>query len=111
MLRSAQHKLENFIAGTFVPPRSGAYLDDINPATEEVIAQIPDSDSQDIDDAVQAARAAFPAWSRTPANDRARLLLKLADLIERELDDLARTESLDNGKSISLARMLDIPRS
>src|SRR5437762_1875772 len=56
--------LGNFINGTFVPPHSGAYLDDINPSTEEVIAQIPDSDERDIDDAVEAARRAFPAWSR-----------------------------------------------
>jgi aminomuconate-semialdehyde/2-hydroxymuconate-6-semialdehyde dehydrogenase len=104
-------QLSNFINGDFKPPHSGAYFDDINPATEEVIASIPDSDGQDIDDAVRAAKDAFPTWSRTTANDRARLLLKLADLIEKNLDDLARTESLDNGKSISLARMLDIPRA
>ena len=60
-------RLGNFIAGRFVPPHSGAYFDDINPATEEVIASIPDSDGQDIDDAVAAARAAFPGWSRTSA--------------------------------------------
>jgi len=103
--------LGNFIGGRFVPPHSGAYFDDINPATEEVIASIPDSDSQDIDDAVAAARAAFPAWSRTPASERSRLLLRLADLIEQNLEELARLESIDNGKSISLARRLDIPRA
>jgi aminomuconate-semialdehyde/2-hydroxymuconate-6-semialdehyde dehydrogenase len=101
----------NFINGKFVPPRSGAYFDDINPATTEVIAQIPDSDERDIDDAVRAAKAAFPAWSRTPAAERSNLLLKLADLIEKNLDDLARSESVDNGKTLSLARRLDIPRA
>jgi len=103
--------LANFIGGHFVPPHSGTYIDDINPATEEVIAAIPDSDSQDIDDAVAAAKSAFPSWSRTPAAERSRLLLKLADLIEQNLEELARLESQDNGKTISLARRLDIPRA
>jgi aminomuconate-semialdehyde/2-hydroxymuconate-6-semialdehyde dehydrogenase len=103
--------LHNFIGGRFVPPHSGAYIDDLNPATEEVIAAIPDSDSQDIDDAVAAAKDAFPAWSRTPAVERSRLLLKLADLIEQNMEELARLESIDNGKTLSLARRLDIPRA
>jgi len=103
--------LGNFIGGQFIPPHSAAYIDDINPATEEVIAAIPDSDGQDIDDAVAAAKSAFPEWSRTPAAERSRLLLKLADLIEQNLEQLARLESMDNGKTISLARRLDIPRA
>ena len=101
----------NFIAGAFVPPHSGAYFYDINPATAEVIAEIPDSDERDIDDAVRAAKAAFPAWSRTRAEERSKLLLKLADLIEQNLDELARCESIDNGKTLSLAKRLDIPRA
>jgi len=104
-------QIANFINGEFVPPRSGAYFDDINPATAEVIAAIPDSDERDVDDAVRAAEAAFPSWSRRPAAERSNLLLKLADLIEKNLDDLARTESIDNGKTISLAKRLDIPRA
>jgi aminomuconate-semialdehyde/2-hydroxymuconate-6-semialdehyde dehydrogenase len=104
-------QLANFIGGEFVAPRSGEFLDDVNPATEEVIAQIPDSDERDVADAVAAAKAAFPAWSRTPAETRSRLLLRLADLIEQNLDELARTESLDNGKTLSLAKRLDIPRA
>ena len=102
-------RVANFIGGSFVPTRS--YLDDFNPATEDVIAQIPDSDAGDVDAAVDAARAAFPSWSRTPAAERSRLLLKLADLIENNLEELARLESIDNGKTISLARRLDIPRA
>lgn len=104
-------RLANFIGGAFVPPQSGQYFDDINPATTEAIAEVPDSDERDIDDAVRAARAAFPAWSRTTADERSRLLLRLADLIERNLEELARCESIDNGKTISLARRLDIPRA
>src|SRR5947199_2636366 len=104
-------RLANFIGGAFVEPRSQQYLDNIDPSTEEVIAQIPDSDERDVDDAVRAAKAAFPGWSRRSAAERSNLLLKLADLIEKNLDDLARLESIDNGKTISLAKRLDIPRA
>src|SRR5215212_6110582 len=110
--RSARDELlANFINGRFVAPDAEDYLDDVNPATEEVIARIPDSDRRDVDAAVAAAAAAFPSWSRTPAAERSRLLLRLADLIEGDLDRLACVESLDNGKPISLARRLDIPRA
>lgn len=104
-------RLANFIGGEFARPQSGSYLDDIGPATGDVIAQIPDSDARDVAAAVEAAKKAFPSWSRTPAADRSRLLMRLADLIEGNLDDLARCESLDNGKTVSLARRLDIPRA
>jgi len=104
-------QLDNFIGGSFLSPRSGEFFDDINPATAEVIARIPDSDERDVDDAVRAAKAAFPAWSQKTAAERSNLLLKLADLIERDLDELARIESIDNGKTLSLAKRLDIPRA
>jgi len=104
-------QIANFINGAFVPPRSENYFDDINPATAEVIAQIPDSDERDIDAAVRAAKAAFPAWSCKPAAERSNLLLKLADLIEQNVEELAKLESIDNGKTISLAKRLDIPRA
>src|SRR5437764_1897459 len=110
-IRRSSLRLANFIGGAFAPPRSGAYIDDINPSTEEVIAQIPDSDGRDVDDAVQAAKRAFPAWSRTTAADRSKLLLKLADLIEKNFDELAELESNDSGKPLTLARILDIPRA
>ncbi len=103
--------LHNFIGGAFWPPESGAYFDDIGPATGEVIAEIPDSDERDVDAAVRAARRAFPSWSRTPAAERARLLMRLADLIEQNLEELAQLESRDSGKTITLARRLDIPRA
>src|SRR5437763_217992 len=104
-------RIANFINGEFHPPRSGEYFDDINPATAEVIAKIPNSDEHDIDDAVRAGKAAFPAWSRTPAAERSNLLLTLADRIEQNLDELARYESIDNGKTLALAKRLDIPRA
>lgn len=104
-------RLANFIGGAFVSPHSGAYFDDVNPATAEVIAQIPDSDERDVDDAVRAAKMAFASWSRTTAAERSNLLLKLADLIEQNLEELAHCESIDNGKTFSLAKRLDIPRA
>ncbi len=92
-------------------PASGHFFDDLNPATEEVIAAVPDSDAADVDAAVRASWLAFRDWSNTQASERSRLLLRLADLIEKNFDDLARLESCDNGKPISLARRLDIPRA
>jgi aminomuconate-semialdehyde/2-hydroxymuconate-6-semialdehyde dehydrogenase len=104
-------RIANFVGGHFLAPQSGRYLEDLNPATGEVMAEIPDSERADVDDAVAAAKAAFPSWSRTPAAQRSRLLLRLADLIEANLEELATLESDDNGKTVSLARRLDIPRA
>ena len=104
-------RLANFIGGEFIAPKSGTYFADINPATAQAIADVPDSDAADIDAAVAAAKSAFPSWSRTSAEERSRVLLKLADIIEQNLDDLACLESRDNGKPLSLARSLDIPRA
>jgi aminomuconate-semialdehyde/2-hydroxymuconate-6-semialdehyde dehydrogenase len=103
--------LANFIAGEFRPPVSGRYLEGVEPATGNILGQIPDSGAEDVELAAQAAAAAFPAWSAMPAQDRSRLLLRLADLIERNLEALARAESIDSGKPLSLARAVDIPRA
>src|SRR3954464_6861992 len=104
-------KIRNFIDGQFVEPSSASYLDNIEPATGKPYAQVPDSDARDVESAVVAAEKAFSAWSKTPAADRSRLLLRIADLIERDLEKLARAESIDTGKPLSLARSLDIPRA
>jgi aminomuconate-semialdehyde/2-hydroxymuconate-6-semialdehyde dehydrogenase len=106
-----QARIQNFINGRFVEPATGVYLDNIEPATGEVYSHVPDSDERDVEQAVAAAEAAFPSWSRTPAVERSRILLRIADLIEANLDRLARTETIDNGKPITLARTLDIPRA
>jgi aminomuconate-semialdehyde/2-hydroxymuconate-6-semialdehyde dehydrogenase len=103
--------LGNFIGGRFVAPASGTWIDDIGPATGEVIARIPDSDRVDVDMAVEAAKEAFPSWSATPAAERSRLLLAIANRIEENLEELARLESLDNGKPVALAKRMDIPRA
>ncbi|CAF3950574.1 unnamed protein product [Adineta steineri] len=102
-------RVNNFIDGKFVPTES--YLDSFNPSTEEVIAHIADSSPEDANQAIEAARKAFPAWSRQTATKRAYYLNKIADLIQERLEDFARAESLDQGKPLSLARTLEIPRA
>ncbi len=104
-------KLKNYINGRLVEPAAGKYLDNLDPATGEVYSYVPDSDEQDVENAVQAAEAAFPSWSRTPAANRSQVLLKIADLIDANADRLARAECIDTGKPLKLARTLDIPRA
>ena len=110
-MRPEQIQIQNFIDGQFVPPIDGKYLDNIEPATGNTYSLVPDSGFRDVELAVAAAERAFPAWSRTPAAERSRILLRIADLIERDLERFARAESIDNGKPLSLARSLDIPRA
>src|SRR5436189_267379 len=88
-------KILNFIDGKFVEPVGRKYLDNIEPATGKPYSQVPDSDARDVELAVAAAEKAFGSWSRTPAADRSRILLRIANLIERDLEKLARAESLD----------------
>ena len=104
-------RILNFIDNEFREAIGGGWIDDVEPATGEVFAQIADSVARDVDEAAAAAKRAFPSWSRTPAAERSRLILALADRIERDLDELARLESRDNGKTVSLAKRLDIPRA
>ena len=103
--------IRNFIGGEFAAPAGGRYFENIGPSTGETLGEVPDSDERDVDAAVKAAKRAFPGWRATPAAERSRTLLRLADLIETNLESLARIESLDSGKPISLARRLDIPRA
>ncbi|HUO85042.1 MAG TPA: aldehyde dehydrogenase [Thermoanaerobaculia bacterium] len=103
--------LTNFIAGEPCPPAAGSYLDDIEPATGAVCAQVPDSSAEDLERAVGSAKEAFERWSRVSAGERAAILLKIAGGIERRLDELARTETIDNGKPLSVSSSVDIPRA
>ncbi|HEX4708372.1 MAG TPA: aldehyde dehydrogenase family protein, partial [Candidatus Udaeobacter sp.] len=96
-------RIQNFINGDFVEPIGGKYLENIEPATGKPYSQVADSDAHDVDLAVAAAEKAFRDWSQTPATDRSRFLLRIADLIERDLEKFARAESIDTGKPISLA--------
>jgi aminomuconate-semialdehyde/2-hydroxymuconate-6-semialdehyde dehydrogenase len=104
-------QIQNFIDGQFVRPVGGKYLDNIEPATGRAYSQVADSRKEDVDLAVTAAEKAFPDWSKKPAAERSQILLRIADLIERDLDKFARAESIDTGKPIQLARTLDIPRA
>jgi aminomuconate-semialdehyde/2-hydroxymuconate-6-semialdehyde dehydrogenase len=104
-------KIENYIGGRLVAPVSGDFLDNYNPATGEVYSLIPDSDERDVEKAVEAARRAFPVWSKMPAEARHDHLMKIVALIERDTDALAEAESVDNGKPKSLAKAVDIPRA
>jgi aminomuconate-semialdehyde/2-hydroxymuconate-6-semialdehyde dehydrogenase len=104
-------KIENYIGGEYLPPASGIYLDNFEPANGEVYSQIPDSDAVDVQAAVGAALEAFPAWSATPVEDRFAVIMRLVSLIERDAEKLALAESVDQGKPVSLARSVDIPRA
>jgi aldehyde dehydrogenase (NAD+) len=99
------------IDGKWQDSRSGKTFSTINPATEEIIAEVAEGDSADIDLAVKAARKAFDTgpWRKMDARDRGRLIYKLADLIEANFDELAELETLDNGKPISESRAADLP--
>jgi aldehyde dehydrogenase (NAD+) len=107
--RSFQTKM--LIGGRWRDSVSGKTFATVNPATEEEIAQVAEGDAADIDLAVQAARKAFDSgpWRKMDARDRGRLLNKLADLIDQNIDELAELETLDNGKPISEARQGDLP--
>ncbi len=104
------HTIRNFIGGRFEDAASGAWLDVTEPATGMVYARLADSDERDVTAAVEAGEKAFPGWAATPAMERARIMQRIADLVERDLEPLARAESIDTGKPIRLARTVDIPR-
>src|SRR3954453_11062781 len=110
-MRAEPFQIQNFIDGEFVEPISGRYIDNVEPATGKPYSQVADSDAHDVDLAVAAAEKAFRDWSKKTAAERSKFLLRIADLIERDLEKLARAESIDTGKPLSLARTLDIPRA
>jgi aminomuconate-semialdehyde/2-hydroxymuconate-6-semialdehyde dehydrogenase len=103
--------LRNYIGGTFSAPANGCYLDNIEPATGEVYSLIPDSGTEDVARAVEAAKKAYPTWSTLTAAERSKHLLAVAHRIEERMDELAAAESRDNGKPLKLARTVDIPRA
>ncbi|KAH6574121.1 hypothetical protein BASA60_002716 [Batrachochytrium salamandrivorans] len=104
-------RLSNYISGQFKEPSTQHYIESPNPATGLTHALVPDSAAVDVDDAVAAAKAAFPEWSATPRSKRSALLMRIADLLEQRLDAFAIQESRDQGKPISLATSIDIPRA
>ena len=110
-MRTEPPQIQNFIDGQFVEPTGAKYLDNIEPATGKVYSQVADSDARAVEAAVAAAEKAFVDWSKKSAAERSKFLLRIADLIERDLEKLARAESIDTGKPLSLARTMDIPRA
>ena len=97
-------KVPNYVNGRWVESASKDWRDVINPATGEVIASVPMSSDAEVLAAIEAAHAAFPAWRRTPAEDRIQPLFKLKMLLEEHIDDLARTITRENGKTFVEAK-------
>ena len=104
-------KIYNYINGEFVKPKEDNWLENYNPATGEVYGSIPDSDEKDVDSAYQAAQEAFPLWSGKTLKYRSDILIKIANLIIKQVDELSLAESIDNGKPLALAKKVDIPRA
>lgn len=103
--------IEHYIDGELRASRDGAWLDNHEPATGAVSGRIADAGEAELEDAVAAARAAFPRWRRTPGAERGQWLYRLAELVDENRESLARAESIDTGKPLSVARSLDIPRA
>ncbi len=104
-------RILNYINGNLVEPKHQKYIDNFQPATGKIYSLIPDSQAEDIQFAVDSATAAFPKWAATKAEQRAKIMMRIASLIERDMELFVQAESKDNGKPVSLARLVDIPRA
>ncbi|MBJ7879093.1 aldehyde dehydrogenase [Gelidibacter salicanalis] len=103
--------IQNYINGQFLPPVADEWIDNYCPANGEIYGQIPNSSKEDVDNAYIAAESAFPSWSQSTFEERSRILIKISELLEANLQRFAEAESKDNGKPISLAKDVDIPRA
>ncbi|CAI8165489.1 MAG: 2-aminomuconic 6-semialdehyde dehydrogenase [Cryomorphaceae bacterium] len=103
--------IRNYIDGAFSDPVGGQFLDNIDPSTGNAYGIIPRSQAADVELAVAAAKAAFPAWSSLSAAERSSWLMKVSNAIDSKLETLALAESKDNGKPLKLATAVDIPRA
>src|SRR5690606_22437918 len=104
-------KIKNYINGNFHNPTSNEWIDNYCPANGEVYGQIPNSSKDDVENAYIAAKSAFLNWSQTTLEERSRILIKISELLEANLQRFAEAESKDNGKPVSLAKAVDIPRA
>lgn len=104
-----KEKYEHFIGGEWVAPANGEYFDNISPIDGKPFTKAARGTKEDIDRALDAAHRAFPSWSRTSAGTRSKILLEIADRMEKNLEMLARVETVDNGKAIRETRAADIP--
>ncbi|XP_074656211.1 2-aminomuconic semialdehyde dehydrogenase-like [Tubulanus polymorphus] len=109
MEASGELTIENFVNGNFV--KSDELIDSFDPSTGRVWAKIPNSTETEVCQAVNAAKSAFKGWSGKPPQERSQILLQIANVLESKLDEFARFESRDQGKPVSLATMVDIPRA
>lgn len=103
--------IKNYINGQFETPSQDNWIDNYNPSNGEVYGQIPNSSEEDIELAYNSAKSAFRQWSKTTVEERSRILIKISELLEENLERFALAESKDNGKPLSLARQIDIPRA
>lgn len=103
--------LRNYINGELIAPKEGKYIENFEPSTGKVYSYIPDSDGEDVELAVQAAENAFPLWAGLSGEARGKIMQKVADGIEARLQEFAEAEAKDNGKPVSLATNVDIPRA
>jgi len=101
----------NYINGQYENPISNEWIDNFCPANGEVYGKIPNSSKEDVDNAYIAAKSAFPIWSQTTLEERSRILIRISELLEANLQRFAEAESKDNGKPLSLAKTVDIPRA
>ena len=108
---SIYNEIQNFIGGEFRQALSGNYIDNINPATGELIGKVPDSNENDVAVAVDFAKQAFPRWSVTPVEKRFQVLNRIAEIIDDHAEQLALAETTDNGKPLWLSKKMDIPRA
>lgn len=104
-------RILNYIDGAFKAPRVSSFFKSVNPATQQTVAEVPHSQAIDVDDAVAAATRAAPIWRNTPARARANWLRQIANAINENAAELALAECNDNGKPLSLAQSVDIPRA
>lgn len=103
--------ITNFINNEEQIPLSGFWLDNYEPANGKIYGEIPNSNEDDVEKAYQAAKAAFPLWSNTTIDERSKIMLRIATLIEENIEQLAAAESRDSGKPLWLAKSVDIPRA
>lgn len=104
-------KIQNYINGALLDPTDGKYIDNIEPATGKIYGTIPDSQSNDVQMAVDAANNAFPTWSALDHSERASYMFAIAEGIRARFEEFVAAESQDNGKPVALARAVDIPRA
>jgi aminomuconate-semialdehyde/2-hydroxymuconate-6-semialdehyde dehydrogenase len=104
-------KILNYINGELVSPKNGNWIEGMNPATLEVTSQICDSEAADVEAAIRSAESAFTFWGQSSVSYRVQVVRKIADLIEENIEELSKIESMDNGKPISASKSVDIPRS